>query len=221
MAVRWLACEDREQAAQTVAELISSALAKALAVQSSASLVVSGGSTPARTFELLSDARLAWPQVSVLPSDERCVPAEHPDSNAGMIRARLLRGPAADARLLPLYSAGEPAPDLGVLLPFSCVLLGMGADGHFASLFPDFDELHEALDIAAPPRIVEVRTAASPHPRVSLSLSALVRTPCLLLLMFGEDKRSVYEAALAGETEFPVAALLGQADLPLTTVWAP
>lgn len=222
MAARWLACADREQAARSVADAIALALTRALEAQPSASLVVSGGSTPARTFELLSRADLDWRRVAVLPSDERCVAEDHPDSNARMIRERLLRGPAAAARLLPLYQPGQASPpDIGHLLPFSCVLLGMGADGHFASLFPDFDGLREALDPSTPPRALAVRTAASPHPRISLSLSALARTPSLLLLFFGEDKRAVYEAALAGDAAYPVAALLGCDDLPLTTVWAP
>jgi len=139
-----------------------------------------------------------------------------------LIRECLLQGAASGAQLLPLYQPGQDTPpDLGHLLPFSCALLGMGADGHFASLFPDFDGLTEALDVAAPPRTVAVHTAASPHPRISLSLSALVRSQCVVLLMFGEDKRAVYQAALAGEAFYPVTALLALDDLPLTTVWAP
>ena len=97
----------------------------------------------------------------------------------------------------------------------------MGADGHFASLFPDFDGLADALDTDSSPRALEVRTQASPHPRISLSLSALMRTAVPLLLMFGDDKRRVYEAARAGESRFPVSALLAKTPVPLTVVWAP
>lgn len=222
MAARWLACADREQAGRAVAERIEIALRNTLAQRQRARLVLSGGSTPLHAFECLSAAQFDWSRVDLLPSDERCVMEDHPDSNAGMLRARLMQGPAAAARLHPLYRPGaEATAEIAALRPFDCVLLGMGADGHFASLFPDFDGLDEALDAASPESLVSVRTAASPHPRLSLTLAALRDTPCLLLLIFGADKRAVYEAAAAGDARLPISALLASDDLPLTTVWAP
>ena len=222
MAARWLACADREQAGRAMAERIETSLREALAQDGRACLVLSGGSSPAHTLDCLSTAQLDWSRVDILPSDERCVAEDHPDSNAGMLRARLLQGPAAAARLHPLYRPGvDASAAIAALRPFDCVLLGMGADGHFASLFPDFDGLDEALDPASPETLLSVRTAASPHPRLSLTLAALCDTPCLLLLLFGADKRAVYEAAAAGKARLPISALLAIDDLPLTTVWAP
>ena len=226
MAGRWLACADRDQAGRSVAQVIGTALRKALQQRERARLVLSGGSTPLQAFEWLSAAQLDWSRVDVLPSDERCVAVDHPDSNAGMLRARLLQGPAAAARLHALYrpgtdAAADTAADIAVLRPFDCVLLGMGADGHFASLFPDFEDLDEALDLASPETLVNVRTAASPHPRLSLTLAALCDTTCMLLLIFGADKRAVYETAATGDPRLPISALLTIDNLPLTTVWAP
>jgi 6-phosphogluconolactonase len=222
MAATWLACADREQAAQAVADLIAKTLRDTLAAQQRARLVVSGGTTPGRSFELLSRATLDWSRVDVLPSDERCVRQDHADSNAGLIRRSLLQGAAASAQLVPLFDPQSPdLPELGGYRPFSCVLLGMGADGHFASLFPDFDGLASALDPANTVALLEVRTQASPHPRRSLTLAALADAASTVLLFFGADKRAVYEAALAGAGEYPVASLLQLPALNLTTVWAP
>lgn len=227
---RFIACADRTEAAQAVAGLLRDALEAELAFNSRASLVVSGGSTPLEALECLSGMLLDWSRVVALPSDERWVDGAHADSNAGMVRRCLLQGPAAGATLFPLHREGwdvdRAAAELAaqfttVPSPRAGTLLGMGADGHFASLFPDYDGLQNALDPACPQALVAVRTAASPHPRISLTLPALVDTRCLLLLIFGADKRRVYEAALDGDASLPVTALLRQAGAALTTAWAP
>jgi 6-phosphogluconolactonase len=95
----------------------------------------------------------------------------------------------------------------------------MGADGHFASLFPDFDGLREALDPASGKRCVLVKTAASPLLRISLTLSALLYSAEVALLFFGEEKRAVFEQARDGG-DFPVRALLAQSAVPVTVFWA-
>lgn len=224
--------ENRPTASVAAANLLTGLVREALTLgpRAEASLVVSGGSTPGPCFELLSTESLDWSRVTVIPSDERWVPAADPDSNEGLIRRRLLQGKAADGKVLSFFRAGieaAQAPRLieldlaGVIRPFSAALLGMGADGHFASLFPDFDGLHKALDPHGTAACTMVQTAASPHQRISLTLSALLNSAHTVLLIFGEAKRVVFEAASTGGSGYPIEALLHQTRAPITVMWAP
>ncbi len=97
----------------------------------------------------------------------------------------------------------------------------MGEDGHFASLFPDAANLEEGLDVDSSELCIPVHTAASPHPRVSLTLSALSRSDEILLLLFGDRKREVYEAAKQTANGYPVFHLLRQKRAPVYVYWAP
>ena len=227
----WQEYPSRAEASAAAAALLAGLLRSdlELARVDSASLVVSGGSTPGPCFELLSGKALDWSKVTVLPSDERWVPAQHADSNERLVRETLLKGPASVAGFLRLYRSGvEPAGALSLIeadlehlrQPFSAVLLGMGEDGHFASLFPDYPGLPQALETDSPASCVVVQTCASPHPRISLTLAALVNARHIALLIFGEAKRRVVEAALADTGDYPVAALLQQNRCPVTVMWS-
>ena len=224
--------ESRTAASAAAAELLAGLVKAALssAPGAKASLVVSGGSTPGPCFDLLSAEPLDWSRVTVLPSDERWVAADDADSNERLIRRRLLKGRAQQGNVLSFFHAGveaEQAPGLieqdlsGLTQPFSASLLGMGEDGHFASLFPDFDGLQEALDPHGKAACVMVQTAGSPHLRISLTLSALLNSVHTVLLIFGEAKRVVFESALAGGSAYPIETLLHETRKPLTVIWAP
>ncbi len=223
---------DRMTASEASAGWIATALQRSLGGGESASLVVSGGSTPVDCFDVLSGTELDWGRVSVFMSDERCVPASHADSNEAMVRRTLVTGHAAAAEVVPVYRENEDVAGMCDALerrlvaepaPFAAVLLGMGADGHFASLFPDFDRLHDGLDLSSgtAARCLPVATAASPHPRITLTLATLVNTRALILLAFGEAKRNVLEDAAAGGGDYPVQALLAQERTPVKIAWAP
>lgn len=222
--------ENREAASVAAANRITDALRRRLDAQKAASLVVSGGTSPVQCFAELSTQDIDWQRVGVLASDDRCVPAYHEDSNERLIRENLLVGKAAAANMLPYHTEGmsveERCHELNrdirfVPFPFACSLLGMGADGHFASLFPDADNLEEGLDLESTTLCLPVKTQASPHLRVSLTLSALSRSDEIVLLFFGEDKRAVYEDALNGNDQLPVNRLLLQKRAPVHTYWAP
>jgi len=230
-AVEFRVFETRAAASIAAADLLAGLVRKALfsAPRAGASLVVSGGSTPGPCFDRLSGASLDWTRVTVIPSDERWVAAADPASNEGLIRARLLNGRAQAARVLSFFRAGldaRQAPavisrDLARLGPvFSAVLLGMGEDGHFASLFPDFDGLHKALDPRSESVCTLVKTAASPHLRISLTLAALLNSVHIVVLIFGETKRGVFETAMHGGSALPIETLLRETRAPLTAIWA-
>jgi 6-phosphogluconolactonase len=105
--------------------------------------------------------------------------------------------------------------------PFACSMLGMGEDGHFASLFPDADNLAAGLDIDGDKICIAVSTAASAQPRWSLTLAALSHSDEIALLFFGDAKRKVYEQAKQPNTDYPVSKLLLQKRAPVHVFWAP
>lgn len=204
---------DRSTASRAAADVLAAALSHRLATSAGAVLAVSGGTTPGQCLSELAERPLNWARVRVTLTDERCVPADHPDSNEGMVRRRLLVGRAAAARFVRLQGTEMSA----FSEPFACVLVGMGEDGHFASVFPDADNLDEALDLESDACCLPVRTEASPFARISMTLARLVNSDELVLLAFGAAKRRVLEAPGA----YPVGRLLAQTRLPVRVMWAP
>lgn len=222
--------DTREEASEAVAERLGELLSARLDAQGNAAIVVSGGTSPQRCLHTLSGTPLAWDKVHVVPSDERWVPPTHEDSNERMIRDNLLKSHAATAQLLPIYrddaSPEERCETLdadlrGLPLPFACSLLGMGEDAHFASLFPEFADLDEALDSESGILCVPVHTRSSEHVRVSLTMTTLTRSDEIILLFFGNEKLTVYEQAKAESNGFPVSRLLRQKRSPVCAYWAP
>ena len=222
--------ETREEASVAAASAIEAALASRLQQQSEASLVVSGGTSPVLCLTELAAMPVEWQRVHVLLSDERWVPSNSDDSNEKLIRESLLQGDAAEASFLPFYDGSvtvEQRCDAieetirTLPFPFACSLIGMGEDGHFASLFPDAENLKQGLDTDGRQLCLPVNTAASPHPRISLTLAALSRSDTVVLLFFGAAKRDVYERAKADSNGYPVSRLLLQKRAPVHVYWAP
>ena len=220
--------ETRQEASTAAADRIAELLTKRLEHQPRASLVVCGGTSPRECFFALAETPLDWDRVEVLLSDERWVPPDHADSNEKLVRESLLVGRAAKAQLQPVYAEGvspeercdelqDPLP----LLPFSCSLIGMGVDGHIASLFPDADNLDLGLAVDSKRLYVPAMTKASPYPRISMTLAGIARSDEVLLLIFGDDKLAVYEKARAESNGFPVSRLLRQKRAPVRLFWAP
>jgi len=105
--------------------------------------------------------------------------------------------------------------------PFACSLLGMGEDGHIASLFADAENFGQGIDADGTAQCIPVATAASTHARISLTLAALLQSMAIVLLFFGESKRDVFEQAKASPTAYPVSRLLHQDRVPVYAFWAP
>jgi 6-phosphogluconolactonase len=221
---------DPARLADAVAGRLAEALRLTLSACGVASLAVPGGRTPGPVFDRLSQAALDWGRVTVTLTDERWVPAAHMDSNERLLRERLLQGEAAHARLLGLYrntalpseAQSEVERDLATLAdPFAVVLLGMGEDGHFASLFPGSAALRQGLDLRQTRRCLAIDEPCCGHPRMTLSLSRLVAARVVVLMFQGRAKYRMIEAAWTGAGEVPVAALLRQRRAPVEVHWCP
>ena len=218
--------------ARELAAAVARSLTRAIDARGAASLVVSGGRTPVRFFEQLRSQPVEWRGVCVALVDERWVDPGDAASNEKLVRETLLKDRAAEARFAGLKNA-SPSPDLGAVSawetfarvprPFDVLLLGMGDDGHTASLFPGSPNLRTALDPAASAGCVGMRAPAAPHPRLSLNLSAILDSRRIILMIEGESKLATYEAA-AGPGDalaMPVRAVLRQDRVPVEVVWAP
>lgn len=218
--------------ARALAAHVAEALRARLARDGSASLAVSGGRTPTRFFETLSGAPLDWSRIAVTLVDERWVPETSDRSNAALVRRHLLKGPAAAARFVPLFT-GAPTPEDGLAeaetaiaalpVPFAAVVLGMGDDGHTASFFPGAQALAAAIDPAGTARLIAVRAEGAGEPRITFTLPPLVSADLLLLHIEGANKRTVLERAAAGGdgADLPIRAVLANARVPLDVLWCP
>lgn len=228
--------QDKHVMTTALAVTIAQRLQNALDVNGVASLVVSGGSTPKLLFEQLSQQPLAWHKVSISLCDERWVDPDSPDSNEFLVRNTLLVDQAAEAQFVPLKTRHD-TPEAGQSMlqqnlenmpsPFDIVLLGMGEDGHTASLFPSAENLNKALDMNSGLQCTALTPAElpshAPYPRMTMTLPRLLNSQWLVLLLTGASKMEVYEQALAGDdyNEMPVRAVLKQTQTPITTYWAP
>lgn len=207
--------------ADAAAAAIALELEAALKARGTASLVATGGRSPGPVYDRLARMDLPWREVSVTLSDERCVDAGTPDANIRQVRDRLLRGRAAGARVLPLWPAlPETLEAIGALRPFDVVMLGMGEDGHIASLIPGDPGLVDALTTDDLVREVPAGLGSPPVARITLTLRALRDARAIFLLIAGEAKREVIRRAGAGE-DLPVGRLLSQATAPVRIFWQP
>ena len=187
-------------------------------------LLVSGGSTPVSFFKYLSVETLPWQHVMVSLADERWVKADHHDSNERLLRENLLVNKAAAAQYLSLVSEHDSPIDgeaeineriRGLIeddgLRIDVLILGMGEDGHTASLFPDADQLQQALDLTTTKYCKAITRQDLAHPRLTLTAAFLLSADHLVLHIEGDKKLAVLHKALAVESEhapLPIAVIL-------------
>jgi len=213
-----------------LADLIESELSAAVAKRGQASLVVSGGSTPKPLFEVLSQRLLPWSKITITLADERWVDTSSKDSNEAMIRETLIRNAAAEAIFVPLKNSAETAVEGLVLCqqsiakihrPFDLVILGMGEDGHTASLFPGVSG--SALDSNKAELCAAIQPPTAPHERISLTARAILNSQKIILHIVGDKKWQVYrQASLPGlSDELPIRIVLHQQQVPIDVYWSP
>jgi len=229
-------CDSREALFEKVAKRCALQLTRGVEKQGRASFIVPGGSTPGPVFERLSKMSILWHNVLVSPSDERWISTEHEASNQKLIEQTLLINQAADARLMPLKNdaatpaEGELQAEKNVSeleQPFDVTMVGMGGDGHFASLFPGCPQIEEALDPKLTKKCIGIDATGCPvagdYPfRMSLTLSAILNSKVVILLVTGKEKLDVIRQAAKANNPLdkPVASLLNQNDTPVEVYWA-
>jgi 6-phosphogluconolactonase len=198
---------------EALAFQIKQLLLDAIYYRNHAYLVVSGGKTPVGLFKLLAQAPLPWEKVTITLADERCVAAEDKDKNERLVKEYLLQAQAKNAQWISLYDDEIPfqsiESQINALPVFDVVILGVGEDGHTASLFPCSKELALALEDDAPAMLLVNPTTAL-HQRVSLSKRRLLQSRAIFFHITGEKKWKVLEIALAENDpmRFPVCAFL-------------
>lgn len=211
---------------------ISHLLAEGIKKRGRASLAVSGGSTPVPLFHALSCLNLQWDKVVITLVDERWVDVTEEQSNEHLVWTHLLQNKAAQAVFVGMktlaISAGAAEKECAermqsVPRPFDVLILGMGNDGHTASLFPGSVNLAEAVDKHSGKTCVGIVPAAAPHERMTLTLPALLNSKEIIVHITGKEKREVYEqAGNEGPLEdMPIRFILRQKEVPVNVYWCP
>jgi 6-phosphogluconolactonase len=231
--IEWWDYDDAEEMAAAVAGDIAFIIESAIDARGGCVVALSGGKTPVPIYAKLAQAKLDWKRVTIVPTDERIVPLGDPLSNVTMIAKTFL---PKGARVMPIVptatadykAAGRSADALMQDLhwPLDLCLLGVGADGHTASIFPgpDFDEAlsgpneRRALGVMPDPMPTD-----APVARVSLSRAAIVSARALLIAVTGDAKKKVIEAAIkqGPSSSYPIGRVLADAELPVDIHWAP
>lgn len=229
--------ENRAEMISALQAECEAALGSAIEARGEATFMVSGGSTPEPLYKALSQADLDWESVYVALVDERWVAFEHDKSNEAFTVKHLIQNKAAVANLVGMKNSAETAAEgladceaayQQLAQPFDITILGMGSDGHTASLFPHAQGLDEALNpdstqLCAAIIAQQSEVTGAIVERMTLSLSGLLRSKSLVLLITGEEKLAVLRAA-QGEgdvKDMPIRAVLRQDRVPVTVYWAP
>jgi 6-phosphogluconolactonase len=225
---------DAAALAEAMAGLLEDSIRSGISQRGQAILALAGGRTPFPVYRRLAEAKLDWRHVPLLATDERWVDHDHLASNTREIRAAF--AVATGVRVLPLTPVA-PGPNASArhartMLaafsgPFDTVLLGIGTDGHFASLFPGAAELQNGLDPANPEDALVVHPEPlppeAPYPRITLSVSRLLRTRRLMLAATGAAKHVILDRAKARSepAALPISALLHDASAQVEIHWSP
>ncbi len=225
----WNSFASPDELAERLADRIAAILQGAVEQRGQATLAVSGGRTPERLFSALSRRDIAWGKIVVTLVDERFVPQSDSRSNARLVAEKLCVANAAAASFVSLYRPAANVEEAarfaelsvaGLPRPFDVVVLGMGADGHAASFFPDAPDLEELLENRNRGSVLPVVAASAGEPRLTLSLQLLCAARFIALHIEGEEKKRVLREALE-ERNKPVSAFFDHAENGVQVYWTP
>ena len=220
----------REQLDIALADKVAQLLAAAINDKGRASIAVSGGSTPKGFFAALSKKKLNWSAITVTLADERWVDIDDSASNTKLVQEHLLQNEAAKANFFHLKQGEnlnvETLQTLCLLaneqlLPLDVLILGMGEDGHTASLFPCSEEITQCL-ASDSAELLSVQPATAPHQRITFSFATLAKSANTFLHISGSSKKQVLAQAIAGQEihEMPIRAFLQAPDINTQVYWA-
>jgi 6-phosphogluconolactonase len=223
--------DTREQLDLALADKISGILQQAISQKGKASIAVSGGSTPKGFFKVLSNKNIDWDKVTITLADERWVDINSDDSNTRLVHENLLQNKAAAAKFFHLKQGedlcDETLADLNIaanstLLPLDVLILGMGEDGHTASLFPCSAQIKQALDINNDNALMKVEPKTAPHQRITFSFASLSQSKNTFLHLCGDNKKQVLAKALNGDDVFdmPIRKFLQADNIDTQVYWA-
>jgi len=213
-----------------LADKVAGMLLEAIALKGKASIAVSGGSTPKGFFTALSKKDLPWRDITVTLADERWVSIDSDASNTRLVHENLLQNKAVNAKFFHLKQGdsltSETLDDLNLaaqssLLPLDVLILGMGEDGHTASLFPCSDQIDEALALSTAP-LLKVVPKTAPNDRITFSFAYLKQSKNTFLHISGERKKAVLNKALSETNikEMPIRAFLQDPEINTNVYWA-
>lgn len=222
--------EDRQSLDQALAQTVSELLLNAVGAKGKASIAVSGGSTPKGFFAALSEFDLPWQDITITLADERWVNIDSDSSNTRLVFENLIQNKAVNAKFFHLKQGEllneETLADLNLaadssILPFDVVILGMGEDGHTASLFPCSDQIELCLADTTP-SLIKVEPKTAPHQRISFSFNALKQSENVFLHIVGAGKKNVLDEALTSTNvyEMPIRAFLQSPAVNTQVFWA-
>ncbi|HSC79488.1 MAG TPA: 6-phosphogluconolactonase [Chitinolyticbacter sp.] len=231
MTLQWHEFPSKDELDTALATKIALDLNAAIAARGVASIAVSGGRTPAGMFKALSEQSVAWDKVVATLVDERWVPLEHADSNERTVRQNLLVGAASAIQFVsPVSAAATPhegeaeieARFAKIPAPFDVLILGMGDDGHTASLFPAASELEHAC--AATSRVAAVTPPVAPHRRITLTLPTIAQAREVIVHITGDGKKSLLQTAMtehkAVTEQYPIRRVLDAVQSNKHVFWA-
>lgn len=210
---------DRDTLIAELTTTIAGLLSAGIAQNGRASLAVSGGSTPVQLFKSLSKADLPWQNVDICLVDERWVDPSDPDSNENLVKTELLQNRAAGATFSGMKNSAKTATEgeaecsrqlQKLQRPFDVLILGMGGDGHTASLFPGAAKLPQATDMNSGKICMGIAPVTAPHERMTLTLPAVLDSKQIFLHITGQNKKEVLEKALGDgpAEEMPIRFIL-------------
>ena len=221
--------ETRAQLEARLADRIGQILHDEIEKNGKASLLVSGGSTPKGLFEKLSGLAIPWDNVTISLVDDRFVADNHPDQNGTMVKELLLQQAASNASFVPLISGNDIDASLkeasaaikSIAPPYTIVILGVGEDGHTASIFPDSEEMERAISVYTSEALMVTNSRLLPYSRITFALNALLNSKHIFVHCYGVIKGRIIDEARQqeGARPYPIAAFLNQTKTPIEVYW--
>lgn len=228
--MEFIAFSNRQACERALLDDVTARLSETLQQSGQVAVALAGGNTPKAFYSQLSEVEIPWQKVKVSLTDERWVDAEHPDSNERMIKQTLLKNKAKSCQFFGLKNS-EATPMAGqlstadllnkTLTTIDYAILGMGDDGHFASIFPNMENTEQLLDLNQTAPCLPACPEGKPA-RMSLTLSYLLKAKCLYVFVCGEAKRAVIESMQqpTPETLLPIYYLIHQNVCPVKFYWS-